>query len=92
MDFAATLRKRLTEILLADIKEVQYPSVTLMNRVESAVGTPDDLTPPSCGAAAHLYCLTETAASRPQTPQGSDEPHARPRVRAKILYRAKTAV
>ena len=40
---AATLRKRLTESLLNDINEVQYPSVTMMNRVESALGTPDDL-------------------------------------------------
>ena len=40
---AATLRTRLTQSLLDDINEVQFPSVTMMNRVESALGTRDDL-------------------------------------------------
>jgi hypothetical protein len=40
---AATLRKRLTAGLLEDIKEVQFPSVTMMDRVESTLGTRDDL-------------------------------------------------
>ena len=43
MDSAATLRKRLMDSLLAEIEEVQFPSVTMMNRIESALGTPDDL-------------------------------------------------
>lgn len=37
------LRKRITETLLEDINEVQYPSVTMMDRVESTLSTPDDL-------------------------------------------------
>jgi uncharacterized protein YfeS len=40
---AAGLRKRLTQSLLDDINEVQFPSVTMMNRVESALGTEEDL-------------------------------------------------
>lgn len=40
---SASLRKRLTEGLLAEINEVQFPSITMMNRVESTLGTPDDL-------------------------------------------------
>jgi hypothetical protein len=40
---AVELRKRLTQSLLDDINEVQFPSVTMMNRVESALGTRDDL-------------------------------------------------
>jgi hypothetical protein len=43
MDSAATLRKRLTQSLLDEIDDVQFPSVTMMNRVESALGTRDDL-------------------------------------------------
>jgi hypothetical protein len=43
MDSAAELRKRLTASALANINEVQFPSVTMMNRVESALGTADDL-------------------------------------------------
>lgn len=40
---AAELRKRLTQSLLDDINDVQFPSVTMMNRVESALGARDDL-------------------------------------------------
>jgi hypothetical protein len=40
---AAEMRKRLTQSLLDDINEVQFPSVTMMNRVESALDTRDDL-------------------------------------------------
>jgi hypothetical protein len=40
---AATLRKRLTQSLIDEINEVQFPSVTMMNRVESALATPEDL-------------------------------------------------
>jgi hypothetical protein len=40
---AAALRKRLTQSLLDDINDVQFPSVTMMDRVESALGTQDDL-------------------------------------------------
>ena len=41
---AAALRKRLTQSLLDEINEVQFPSVTMMDRVEAALGTPGDLT------------------------------------------------
>ena len=40
---AAGLRKRLTQSLLEDINEVQFPSVTMMNRVESGLATQEDL-------------------------------------------------
>ena len=40
---AAGLRKRLTQSLLEDINEVQFPSVTMMDRVESALPTQEDL-------------------------------------------------
>ena len=40
---AAALRKRLTQSLLDEINDVQFPSVTMMDRVESALGTQDDL-------------------------------------------------
>ena len=40
---AAALRKRLTQSLLDDINEVQFPSVTMMNRVEAALGERDDI-------------------------------------------------
>jgi hypothetical protein len=36
---AAGLRKRLTESLLEDINDVQFPSVTMMDRVESSLAT-----------------------------------------------------
>jgi hypothetical protein len=40
---AAGLRKRLTESLLEDINDVQFPSVTMMDRVESSLATQKDL-------------------------------------------------
>jgi hypothetical protein len=40
---AAEMRKRLTQSLLDGIKDVQFPSVTMMNRVESTLGTQEDL-------------------------------------------------
>ena len=40
---AAGLRKRLTQSLLEDINDVQFPSVTMMNRVESGLATQEDL-------------------------------------------------
>lgn len=40
---AAELRNRLMQSLLDDIKDVQFPSVTMMDRFESAVRSPDDL-------------------------------------------------
>jgi hypothetical protein len=40
---AAALRKRVTQSLLDEVNEVQFPSVTMMNRVESTLGTRDDL-------------------------------------------------
>jgi hypothetical protein len=40
---AAGLRKRLTQSLLEDINEVQFPSVTMMNRVESGLATREEL-------------------------------------------------
>ena len=43
MDSAATLRKRLRDSLLAEIEEVQFPSITMMDRIESALATPDDV-------------------------------------------------
>ena len=40
---AAKLRKRVTQSLLDEMNDVQFPSVTMMNRVESALGEDDDL-------------------------------------------------
>jgi hypothetical protein len=40
---AAGLRKRLTQNLFDEINEVQFPSVTMMDRVESTLATQDDL-------------------------------------------------
>jgi predicted transcriptional regulator len=40
---AAELRQRLTQSLLDEINDVQFPSVTMMNRVESTLATQDDL-------------------------------------------------
>jgi hypothetical protein len=42
MDSTA-LRKRLTQGLLGEIEEVQFPSVTMMNRVESTLTSADAL-------------------------------------------------
>jgi hypothetical protein len=36
---ATALRKRLTQSLLDDINEVQFPSVTMMNRIEAELKT-----------------------------------------------------
>lgn len=41
---AATMRKRIVQTLLEDIDEVQFPSVTMMDRVETALANRDDLT------------------------------------------------
>ena len=43
MESAATLRKRVIDSLLADIEDVQFPSVTMMNRVEATLSTPDEV-------------------------------------------------
>ena len=40
---AAALRKRLTQHLISEIEEVQFPSITMMNRVEASLETPDEL-------------------------------------------------
>jgi hypothetical protein len=40
---AAGLRKRLTQNLLDEVNEVQFPSVTMMDRVESTLATQEDL-------------------------------------------------
>jgi hypothetical protein len=40
---ASALRSRVTESLLKGIGDVQYPSVTMMDRVEGLMGTRDDL-------------------------------------------------
>jgi hypothetical protein len=40
---AAGLRKRLNQSLLDEINEVQFPSVTMMNRVESTLAAQEDL-------------------------------------------------
>ena len=39
---ATALRNRLTRSLLKEINEVQFPSVTMMDRVEAALGSEDD--------------------------------------------------
>jgi hypothetical protein len=40
---AAALRKRITHSLLDEINEVQFPSVTMMARVEATLASEDDL-------------------------------------------------
>jgi hypothetical protein len=40
---ATTLRQRITQTLLNDIDEVQFPSVTMMDRVETQLASADDL-------------------------------------------------
>jgi hypothetical protein len=40
---ATTLRKRVAQTLMKDIHEVQFPSVTMMDRVEATLASPDDL-------------------------------------------------
>jgi len=40
---ATALRKRVTEGLIREIDEVQFPSVTMLNRVEPELATRDDL-------------------------------------------------
>jgi hypothetical protein len=40
---ATTLRKRVAQTLMKDIQEVQFPSVTMMDRVEATMASPDDL-------------------------------------------------
>jgi hypothetical protein len=40
---AAALRKRITQTLMEDIDEVNFPSVTMMDRVEATLGSPDEL-------------------------------------------------
>jgi len=40
---AAALRKRITDKLVGDVEEAMYPSATMLNRVESALATPDDV-------------------------------------------------
>jgi hypothetical protein len=40
---ATTLRKRVIQTLLEDIEEVQFPSVTMMDRVEAQLASRDDL-------------------------------------------------
>jgi hypothetical protein len=40
---ATALRKRIIHKLLEDIEEVQFPSPTMMDRVEPTLATPDDL-------------------------------------------------
>lgn len=43
MASANDLRKRITRSLLDEIREVQYPSTTMLDRVEPALADPDDL-------------------------------------------------
>jgi hypothetical protein len=43
MATATDLRKRVTTRLLEEISEVQYPSTTMLNRVEPTLAGPDDL-------------------------------------------------
>jgi hypothetical protein len=40
---AGTLRKRITQTLMKDIEEVHFPSVTMLDRVEATLASPDDL-------------------------------------------------
>ena len=40
---ASALRERITHKLLKQIDESEYPSVTMLDRAEVALGTPDDL-------------------------------------------------
>ena len=40
---ASALRERITQKLLKQIDESEYPSVTMLDRAEIALGTPDDL-------------------------------------------------
>ena len=40
---AAALRKRITDKLVGDVSETMYPSATMLNRVEAALATPDDV-------------------------------------------------
>jgi len=40
---STALRERLTKSLLNEIDEVQFPSVTMMDRAESALASQDDL-------------------------------------------------
>ena len=40
---AAALRKRVTSSLVSEIENVEYPSVTMMDRVETTLGTREDL-------------------------------------------------
>jgi hypothetical protein len=39
----SALRERITSSLLRKIEDANYPSVTMLNRVEAALTTPDDL-------------------------------------------------
>jgi hypothetical protein len=40
---AAALRKRITDKLVGDVEQAMYPSAPMLNRVEAALATPDDL-------------------------------------------------
>ena len=40
---AATLRERITHKLIDNIEESMYPSVTMLDRVEAALATPEDV-------------------------------------------------
>jgi hypothetical protein len=40
---ATTLRERIAQTLMKDIDEVQFPSVSMMDRVEASLASPDDL-------------------------------------------------
>jgi hypothetical protein len=47
---AAGLRKRLIQSLLEDINDVQFPSVTMMDRVESSPASEERISPTDSGA------------------------------------------
>jgi translation elongation factor EF-G len=40
---AAALREKITHRLLDEIEEAMYPSVTMLDRVEAVLATPDDV-------------------------------------------------
>lgn len=40
---ASTLRRRITKTLLNQVDDVMYPSVTMLDRVEARLSTPEDV-------------------------------------------------
>jgi HEPN domain-containing protein len=40
---APALRRRIVEALLDKVEETRFPSVTMLNRVEASLGTPEEI-------------------------------------------------